>query len=212
MPLGLGGNWTGSLYPYGFSPAPAPTSGPTWGAPMPATPAYYPLGYSAGVPYAPAPNLSLGQPYNPAYNPSAPPPGYVAPPAPAGTYLGGTNPYWNPGQWINAGAGGYDWGNTPYGLVASEKAPEAAYMRYGSSLGIGSGDSAMDNWFRKQFGDVYTGYQAATISDPFININSYLNRLGGADAWRRRYEMTTTPQSRGEQNAAFRPVARWQGR
>ena len=129
---------------------------------------------------------------------------------PTGSFVGGNNYWWQPGQFT--GPGGYDWSNTPYGTTAMEKNAQSAWLQYGSRLGIGGTDNRFDDWFRRQFGDMWTGFGAASISNPLIRLPQYLNQLGGSDAWRRRYEMTTTPQSRGEQNATYAPVARWQHR
>ena len=125
--------------------------------------------------------------------------------APAATAT--TNPWWSPGRYT--GPGGYDWGQTPYGEMASEKAPEAAWLRYGSTLGLGGGESAMDRWFRQQFGNAMTGYQAATISNPMLDINTYFSGLGDIGKWLQMFASRTTPQQRGESFGNNAAPVRW---
>lgn len=120
---------------------------------------------------------------------------------------GTSNPWWTPGQYT--GPGGYDWGQTPYGQSASEAAPEAAWLRYGAGIGAGGGETAFDKWFRQQFGNAMTGYQAATISDPLLDINTYFGNLGNMAYWQNLFQSRTTPDQRGENAANYAAPVRW---
>jgi len=106
--------------------------------------------------------------------------------------------YWYEGKYTDPT--GQDWGDTQYGDMTREQAPQAAYYRYGVNLGIPDDNSAYSQWFKQQYPDVYTGYQAATISNPYLLINDYLNSLGGQSDWLRRF-MDLAPQLRGENQA-----------
>ena len=117
------------------------------------------------------------------------------------------NPWWQPGQWT--GPGGYDWGNTPYGTEAAEAAPAAAWMRYGSQMGAGGGESAFDQWFRQQLGNAMTGFEAATISNPLLDINTYFRSLGDLGQWLQMFNTRTTSQQRGEQFGNYAAPVRW---
>ena len=122
---------------------------------------------------------------------------------------GTTNPWWSPNQY--SGPGGYDWGSTPYGQTASEQAPEAAWLRYGSSIGAGGSESSFDRWFRQQFGNAMTGYQAATISNPLLDIQTYFSpqNFGNLDYWTNLFQQQTTPGQRGESFAQYAAPVRW---
>lgn len=121
--------------------------------------------------------------------------------------------YWSPGQF--AGPGGYDWGGshlggqTQYGEITKEQNLPAAYYRYGRELGVPDDGSAYSRWFRQQFPDVVLGYNAATISDPFLTIDPYLQQQGGYDEWLRRF-LNQAPQLRGEDpSRRGAPPVRW---
>ncbi len=121
-----------------------------------------------------------------------------------------TSPYWSVGQW--AGPGGYDWGSTQYGQMTKEQAPQAAYYRYGVEQGIPDDNSAFSQWFKQQYPQAAMGYQAATISDPYLTIDPYLQSLGGYNDWLNRF-MALAPQLRGEdQSRAGAGTVRFIGR
>lgn len=125
---------------------------------------------------------------------------------------GGYQNYWQPGAYTDPN-NGQDWGNTQYGEMTKEQAPNAAYYRYGVQNGIQVDDgSAFSRWFRQQFPQVQLGYQAATISNPYLTIDPYLQTLGGYGDWLRRY-MQQAPQVRGEdQSRAGAGPVRYIGR
>ncbi len=118
-----------------------------------------------------------------------------------------SSPYWNVGSFD--GPGGYDWGNTQYGEITKEQNPATAYYRYGIEQGIPDNGSAFSRWFRQQFPNVQLGYNAATISNPYLTIDPYLNTLGGYGDWLNRF-MDQAPQLRGEdQSRAGAGPVRW---
>lgn len=121
--------------------------------------------------------------------------------------IGSSNPWWTPNKYT--GPGGYDWGTTPYGQQAAEQAPQAAWLRYGAGIGAGGGETAFDRWFRQQFGNAMTGYEAATISNPMLDINTYFGGLGNMDYWQRLFQSRTSPQERGESFGNFGAPVRW---
>lgn len=124
-----------------------------------------------------------------------------------GVGLGGNNFYWNPSAPETQGSGS-DWGRS-----ILEAAPQAAYYRYGQEIGIPDDQSGFARWFRQQFPQFQTGYQAYTASRPeTANITDYSRSLGGYDAWMRQYQQLA-PQLRGEDpgSRGAGPV-RWVGR
>ena len=118
-----------------------------------------------------------------------------------------TSPYWNPGSFTSPE--GYDWGSTQYGEITKEQAPQAAYYRHITQLGVPDDGSAFSRWVRQEFPNVQLGYNAATISNPYLTIDPYMQSLGGYNDWMRRF-MAQAPQLRGEnQSRAGAGALRW---
>jgi hypothetical protein len=115
--------------------------------------------------------------------------------------------YWSPGAWNSPQ--GYDWGNTQYGEITKEQNPDTAYYRYGRELGVQDDNSAFSRWFSQQFPQVQQGYNAATISNPYLLIDPYMQSLGGYQDWYQKY-MALAPQLRGEdQSSRGAAPVRW---
>lgn len=104
--------------------------------------------------------------------------------------------YWSPNQWSDPNTG-QSWSDTQYGDIMREQNLPVAYYRYGRELGIPDDGSAFSRWFSQQFPQVNTGYAAATIDNPYLMVQPYLNSLGGYDNWYRQF-MNMAPQLRGE--------------
>lgn len=104
--------------------------------------------------------------------------------------------YWTPNGYKDPYTN-TSWSDTTYGDQSRELAPDAAYYRYGVTSGVPDDGSAFSRWFKQQYGDVYRGYQAATIDNPYLMIDPYLNSLGGYNQWIQRY-LSQAPQLRGE--------------
>lgn len=119
--------------------------------------------------------------------------------------------FWNSGKYANPTGG--DYGNSPWGNDLATAAPEAAYSRYLSSIGVGNSESDFDRWARDQYSRALTGYKSAVISDPYnTRIQPYFNSLGNYDDWYRQYLASTTPGQRGERQSNFAPAVRWMNR
>ena len=116
-----------------------------------------------------------------------------------------TSPFYNPGQYVEQGS--QNWFSTPYGTEFREQNPQSAWYAYGRSLGVPDNQSAFSRWFNQQYPVFQQGYAAASQENPYINIDQYLNSLGGLQNWQRQFN-AMAPSMRGENPSLYGGVTR----
>lgn len=121
---------------------------------------------------------------------------------------GSQSTFYNPGQYA---AYDQNWYNTPSGRQIREQNLPQAWYSYGRQQGIpDSGTDPFGRWFSQQYPQYNSGYAAATMENPYINIDEYTPTLGGYDDWKRRFQ-NVAPQVRGEQPADYGSTTKWLG-
>lgn len=104
-----------------------------------------------------------------------------------------------------------NWNTTPVAGVIREQNPQLAYAQYGQQLGIGDNDSNFNRWFFQQFPRFERGFGLATLQNPTIRMDDYLQTMPGMQALQRQFNMAS-PSARGLNFGAFAPSVRWIGR
>lgn len=100
------------------------------------------------------------------------------------------------------------WSGTELGGMIREQNPELAYAQYGNQLGVGDTDNAFNRWFYQQFPRFQRGYGRATLENPTLRIDDFLQTLPGMQSLQQQFNMSS-PGARGLNYAAFAPGVRW---
>src|SRR6476661_4710082 len=117
----------------------------------------------------------------------------------------GQNTFFNPSS--NYGAS-QDYFNTPLGGQLREQNPNLTYAYYGNKLGIGDNQTAFSQWFYNQFPQFQHAYGQATIQNPFITIDQFMQTLPGMQQLMSQFQ-NLSPQARGERWGQYAPASRW---
>jgi hypothetical protein len=104
-----------------------------------------------------------------------------------------------------------NWNDSPLGGIIREQNPQLAYAQYGQGIGVGDNDSAFNRWFYNQFPRFERGYGLATLQNPTLRMDSYLQTLPGMQALQQQYNLSS-PGARGLSIGTFAPSTRWIGR
>lgn len=118
------------------------------------------------------------------------------------------NPFYNPGSTYGSAQ---DWNDTPLSGQIREQNPQLAYTQYGQNIGLTNQNSAFRDWFYNQYPEFQRGYGLATLRNPLITVDQYMETLPGMDALRQVF-MQQSPGARGERASVYAPAARWIGR
>lgn len=115
------------------------------------------------------------------------------------------NPFYQPGNMYGAEQ---DYNSSPISEAIREQNPQLAYAQYGNNVGLGTQNDRFQRWFYDQYPDFQRGYGMATMANPLLTIDSYMNTLPSLSALMQRYNMQS-PGARGVNDSVFAPSARW---
>lgn len=126
----------------------------------------------------------------------------------AGAYGGSpnpTNPFYTPGSTYGAPQ---SYSNTPLGGIMREQNPQLAFTQWGSNLGVADNDSPFNRWWMSQYPKFERGYGLATLQNPFITIDQFLNTLPSLGQMQQQFQMLS-PSQRGIDYGNYAPQVRW---
>jgi len=102
---------------------------------------------------------------------------------------------------------GDDYRTSPISKRLYEQAPNVAFYDYMARQGVEDNDTAFSRYFRSQFPNLQLAYGAATAKNPYLDIGSFMDTLGGAQGFKDRFK-DLAPQQRGEQASTWAPSVR----
>lgn len=134
------------------------------------------------------------------------PGGQAQPQTPSQWSAGQGNPFYND-------SGNYgqnqDWYSSPIGENIREQNQQLAFGSYGQRQGIAQTDNAFNQWFYKtQFPRFQQAYGMATMDNPLLTIDQFLNTMPTYNQLRAEYN-AQSPLARGSQTAAYAPNVRY---
>lgn len=130
---------------------------------------------------------------------------------PANSYVS-QPPQTSPGTpWYRPG-GDYgqsqDWYNTPIGESIREQDQPLAFASWLNRAGIPNTDNTFNRWAHSQTPRFQQAYGMATMDNPLMTIDQFLQTMPMYDQLRAEFE-SLSPNARGAQYAQYAPNARW---
>ena len=120
----------------------------------------------------------------------------------------GQNLFYQPGNTYGADR---NWNTTPLAGTIREQNPQLAYTQWAGTQGVADSDSAFNRFVLSQFPKFERAYGLATLQNPLITIDDFLQTMPGIGQLMRQYQMLS-PAQRGEEQRTYSPQIRWIGR
>lgn len=132
----------------------------------------------------------------------------------------GTSTPPNSAQWPSGAGGGdlfynggqygqnQDWYNSPIGENIREDSPNLAYGSWASRMGIANNNQNFNQWFYKQFPRFQQAYGQATMDNPLLTIDQFMQTLPNRQQLMTEFN-AQGPVARNADYSRFAPDARW---
>lgn len=116
----------------------------------------------------------------------------------------GTNPFFNSGSTYGADR---DWNSSPIGESIREQRPDLAFSQWLGNQGVVDNDNTFNRWAMAQLPRFERGYGLATLQNPFLTIDQFIQTLPGLGALQGQFQQLSQRQ-RGEEWSTYAPGVR----